>query len=186
MANTDDEKFIEHHVSFRRRAIYLYGEDDTVDGKMAANAIKGLLLLDPKLEPITVYVNTWGGSASDGWAIYDAIRSCRSPVTTVAIGAAGSAGSVILQAGDTRLITPNTEVLIHFGYDSHGEDRITTLYAAQEAREHYIKRMEELFVERIREKHPGFPRRNVVRWLRDDKYFTADQAITYGLADKYY
>ena len=64
-------------------------------------------------EPITVFLNTEGGSLTDGLAIYDAITDCPSPVVVVATGICASAGLIILSAGDYRVATKNTTFFYH-------------------------------------------------------------------------
>ena len=190
MGSTNDlDSLFDYGVSFRKRAVYLSGsdkEDNAVDSHMAENAIKGLIMLDKPDSEITVYIHTVGGSVYAGWAIYDAIQACQSHVTTVVLGNAFSMGAILLQAGDRRLIAPNADLMVHYGYSGDGFDRIDTKRASQAYNELLIRRTEEMFLARVRAKIPGFPRRNLKRWLKDDRYFTAEEAIEYGLADGFY
>ena len=66
-------------------------------------------------KPITVYIDTVGGSVSSALLMYDAIKSCACPVVTVGMGKVMSAGVLILAAGEpgTRFITENTRVMMH-------------------------------------------------------------------------
>lgn len=187
--SSEADYLFDYGISFRRRTLYLSGsdkDDNAVDSTMAENAIKGLLLLDAPSSEITILIHTGGGSVYAGWAIYDAIQSCQAHVTTVALGNAFSMGAILLQAGDRRLIAPNADFMLHYGYSGDDYDRIDTKRASQAYNELLMKRTEELFLERIRAKLPSFPRRNLKRWLKDDRYFTAEETIQYGLADGLY
>jgi ATP-dependent Clp protease protease subunit len=64
---------------------------------------------------ITMIINSPGGSVVDGLAIYDTMRLVNCPITTVGVGMQASMGSVIMAAGDTRVLAPNAKVLIHQG-----------------------------------------------------------------------
>jgi len=65
--------------------------------------------------PIKVYINTPGGSADDGFAVFDLIRYVRSPVYTICVGLNASAGTIILLGPpkERRLALPNARLMIH-------------------------------------------------------------------------
>lgn len=73
-------------------------------------------LADIKAERIDVRLNTPGGEVFDGVAIYNALRNHPAAVTTYVDGLAASIGSVILQAGDTRVAAKASQVMIHNGH----------------------------------------------------------------------
>ena len=76
---------------------------------MSNTFIKNIRALEIKSDkPIIIHMQSVGGEWSDGMAIYDAISMCRCHVTMIAYGQAESMSSIIFQAADTRLITPNT------------------------------------------------------------------------------
>lgn len=64
-------------------------------------------------EPITVYLNTSGGSFMEAYAIYDAIQTCQAPVTIIVTGFCASAGLTILCAAENRLATKNALFFYH-------------------------------------------------------------------------
>ena len=73
-------------------------------------------------EPVTIHMHSVGGEWSDGMAIYDAICMSKSYVTIIAYGQVESMSSIIFQAADRRLITPNTYFMAHYGStDAGGE-----------------------------------------------------------------
>lgn len=63
--------------------------------------------------PITILMNTEGGSQMDAYAIYDAIKSVNTPVTVIATGLCASAGLIVLSAANYKLATPNTMFFYH-------------------------------------------------------------------------
>jgi len=91
-------------------------ENPGVEYRMSNTFIKNLRVLDFKSDlPIIIHMQSIGGNWDDGMAIFDAITMCRSYVTIVAYGQASSMSSIIFQAADWRLMTPNTNFLSHYG-----------------------------------------------------------------------
>ena len=76
-----------------RREMIISG---TVDGAMFNTVCYGLGMLEAKKGPITVYINTCGGSGYDGVGIYDRLRLCKNEIVGIAVGACMSAGMAIL------------------------------------------------------------------------------------------
>ena len=98
----------------KARTIQLNGQ---VDDKLAARIVGELLLLeadDPEA-PITLFLNSPGGSVTAGFSIYDTIRFIRPRVRIVCAGLTASIATVILLAADKadRVTLPNTRLLIH-------------------------------------------------------------------------
>ena len=97
----------------KNRTIYLNGE---VNNESALSIIVQLkYLADKSDKDIYLYINSHGGSVSDGLAIYDVMNEIHCDVVTVATGMAASMGSFLLAAGTPgkRFITPSTEIMIH-------------------------------------------------------------------------
>jgi ATP-dependent Clp protease protease subunit len=102
-----DHKFLEE------RKVFLNGQ---VDGKSAKHVIDRLLYLDLlDTKDIQLYINSPGGYVTDGFAIYDTIKSLNSDVSTICSGLAASMGSVLLSVGakGKRYIQPHAKVMIH-------------------------------------------------------------------------
>jgi len=189
----DIEKFFEYGIYPDTRTIYIGSNDgsneDEVNAVLAERAIKGLHILDlPKSakKDITVLLNTPGGDEYAGLAIYDAIRFCQSFVRVKVLGQAASMGSIILQAGDERVLSPNSIVMIHYGTPVHVDPdsppQTNYNWMAEDAR--FSKWMEDLYLYRIRQKHPKYTRKKVKDLLNFDTILTAKEAIDLGLADK--
>lgn len=181
------EHFIDNDLYVPTRTVYIgpTGEDAETNVLMAERAIKILHILDSKSdEPIEVLMINPGGSFDDGMAIYDAIQLCRSPITIKVFGYAYSMAAVILQAADERLLAPNAKLMIHYGEDSVGPShpKITKNWKKQNDKD--SKWMKELFLEKIREKHPDFSEAKLDKMLDFDTIFSAEEAVALGLADK--
>lgn len=93
--------------------------------EVASSTIAQLLFLesqDPE-KPIHFYINSPGGSVSDGLAIYDTMQFIKSPVHTVCMGMAASMGSLLLAAGakGQRAALPNSRIMVH---QPHGGARV--------------------------------------------------------------
>jgi ATP-dependent Clp protease protease subunit len=89
---------------------------EVVTPKLTQRLISQLLWLDSQGEdPIKLYINTPGGSADDGFALFDMIRFVRAPVYTVCVGINASAGTLILLGAprERRLALPNARLMIH-------------------------------------------------------------------------
>lgn len=90
---------------------------EPITPRSARRIVTSLLILeaeDPK-SPITLLVNSPGGSVDDGFAIYDAMRFVKSPVRVVCIGLAASAANIVLLGAPkgSRFALPNTRILLH-------------------------------------------------------------------------
>ena len=96
------------------RIILVNGE---INSGSAASVIAQLLYLeaDDSKAPITVYINSPGGSISDGLAIYDIMNNIKCPVSTVCVGMAASMGAFLLSSGTRgmRYCLPNSTVMVH-------------------------------------------------------------------------
>lgn len=194
MAKSDDYRdLFELGFSVEKRLIYIENASaqdadadvGMVNATMASRVIKALLTLESiSHEGINMVINSGGGSVQDGWAIYDVMRNCSSFITATVVGHAMSMGAAILQGADHRQITPNADIMIHYGYSGTGSDRINTLSASAAYDRVLMRRMEDLFLSRVRKARPGYPRLQVKKWLTDDKFFTAPQALEYGLVDE--
>lgn len=99
--------------NLEKRIVHVVGE---VNDTMATSIIAQLLhLASESDDPISVYINSPGGSVSAGMAIYDTMRYIKPQVRTICVGIAASMGAVILSGGEKghRGILPHSEVMIH-------------------------------------------------------------------------
>ena len=89
---------------------------EEVSPRLTDRITSQLLWLDAQSQdPIRIFINTPGGSADDGFAIFDMIRFVRSPVVNICFGLNASAGTIILLAApkERRLALPNARIMIH-------------------------------------------------------------------------
>ena len=89
---------------------------EEVSPKLTQRVMSSLLWLDSQSDdPIKLYINTPGGSADDGFAIFDLIRFVKAPVYNISFGLNASAGTIILLGApkERRLALPNARIMIH-------------------------------------------------------------------------
>ena len=162
------------------RIIFL-AED--VNPTSASLVVAQLLFLeseDPDKE-IHLYINSPGGSITDGMAIYDTINYVKCPVSTICIGMAASMGAVLLASGTKgkRFATPNAEILIHQPLIQGGLAGQTTEIKIHA--DHMVKTREKL--NKILSERTGQPLEKINIDTERDNYMTAQEALEYGLID---
>ena len=147
-----------------------------------ANRLCGQLLLLSAEDPrgvISLYINSPGGSVSAGLAIYDTMRLIPNDVSTLALGLAGSMGQFLLTAGTPgkRFSLPHAQILMHQGSAGFGGTAADVeIYAGQ------LERIGATLL-RLTSEHTGQPVDTVERDSRRDRWFTAEEALGYGLID---
>ena len=112
----DREKEVQRYspvgLMFKERIILVMGGVDTNMMVNIVAQLKHLEATDPTA-PITMLINSPGGSVIDGLAIYDMMREVKCPIHTVGNGMQASMGSILLAAGDQRRMTNNARLMIH-------------------------------------------------------------------------
>jgi len=174
------EKIMEHGVDTRARIVYI---DDEVDEKLYRRVTRCLKMLDRTDGQITIVLNCPGGSVTDGFGIYGAIRRCRNTVKIIVEGCAMSMGSIIMQAGDIIQMDEDAVVMIHFGEISL-HDHSKNVKRAVEENERQGEWMIDLFVKKIRQKKPRYSRQQFEEDIMFDRYYTAKEALKLGLIDE--
>ena len=148
----------------------------------SANVITAQLLFLEAEDPdkdISLYVDSPGGSAYAGMAIYDAMQYVKPDVSTVCVGMAMSAGAMILCGGAAgkRYALPNSKVMIHQGSGGFRGTPADIQIAAREILE-MTQRMATLI-----SRHSGRPQEEVLKDIDRDRFMTPDEAVEYGLID---
>ena len=135
---------------------------------------------DPAKE-ISLYINSPGGSITDGMAIVDTINYIKCPVSTICVGMAASMGAVLLASGakGKRFATPNAEILIHQPLISGGLSGQTTEIKIHA--DHMVKTREKL--NKLLSERTGKNLETIERDTERDNYMTAQEALEYGLID---
>ncbi|WP_448061161.1 ATP-dependent Clp protease proteolytic subunit [Cellulomonas hominis] len=155
-----------------------------VDDASADDVMAQLLVLessDPD-RPITLYINSPGGSFTALTAIYDTMQYIKPNIQTVCLGQAASAAAVLLAAGTPgmRLALPNARVLIHQpAMEGGGYAQASDI----EIHANELIRMREWLEETLAQ-HTGQPLEQVRQDIERDKILTAAQALEYGLIDQ--
>jgi ATP-dependent protease ClpP protease subunit len=158
------------------------GESGT-DCQMSEFFIKAMLHLNSiSSKPIFVNMNNIGGDYYHGMAMYDIIRLSPSHIYGTAWGYATSMGSIILQAFDTRIITPNSVVMIHDGEDSiTGTPKSVEAWGKQSKK--IRERTYEIYFARMKATKPRITLKKIEEMCSHDTIFTAKEAVDNGLAD---
>lgn len=188
----DIDRIHDYGIYSPTRTIYMGSEDTDTDGnesgtdaKMAERAIKNLHILDATSNaPITIIMNNLGGDWYHGMAIYDAIKACRSHVTIKVFGYAMSMGSIILQAADKRVMSPNARLMIHHGYMGMSSNHTKIFEKWAEESKKLREEMVELYREKISVKHPNFSKKKIDEMCNFDTILTSKEAVELGLADE--
>ena len=182
----DVEVFFEQGLYIPTRTVYMGEiEEGGTDHVMAERVIKRLHVLDAKADtPITVLMNNSGGDEYHGLAIYDAILGCKNHITVTAFGHAMSMGSIIMQAADDRVMAPNARMLIHYGTWGQSEQHCKINYAWAEEGKAFDRWMVDMYLAKIREKHPRYKRTDLDEKLNFDTFLTATETVALGLADR--
>ena len=161
------------------RIVFISGE---VNDEMANAVCAQLLFLQSQdaTKPISVYVNSPGGSVTAGLAIYDTMQFVKCPIATYCIGQAASMGAVLLTAGEKgrRFSLPNARIMIHQPWGG-AEGKASDIEIT--ARE--ILRLKERLNE-ILAKHSGRKMEEVVRDTDRDHFMSAEEAKEWGLIDE--
>jgi len=148
-----------------------------------SNAICAQLLLlaaeDPEKD-IYLYINSPGGSVTAGMAIYDTMQFIQPDVATVAMGLAASMGQFLLSAGakGKRYALPHARVLMHQPLGGIG-GTASDIKIQAELILHMKKTMAELIAEQT-----GQTVETITRDSDRDRWFTAPEALDYGLVDQ--
>ena len=164
---------------FEGRIVFLGAEIDDV----VANDVMAQLICLESTEPdrpISMYINSPGGSITAMTALYDTMRYIRPAVHTYCLGQAASAAAVLLAAGapGRRSVVANARVLIHQPSVGavHGQTSDLEIHAAE------ISRMRRLLEAALAE-NTGQPVERVHADIERDLVLTAEEAVEYGLAD---
>ncbi len=190
--NRDDvDKFHDYGIHIPTRTIYMGSEtfdivegESGTDGYMAERSIKNIHLLESiNKEPITILTNNVGGDEYHGFAVYDAIKECKSTVIVKVLGHAMSMGSIILQAADERIMAPTSRQMIHYGTWGINDHAKTARKWSDEG-EKINDWMEQMYLEKIRQKIPDFSLSKLRKMLDHDTFLTAKESVELGLADK--
>jgi ATP-dependent Clp protease protease subunit len=163
----------------KERIIFVSGP---VHDGMSTLIVAQLLFLEaenPKKD-ISMYINSPGGVVTSGLSIYDTMQYIRPPVSTLCVGQAASAASLLLIAGEKgmRFSLPNSSIMVHQpsgGYQGQATDIMIHAEQTQKVK----RRLNEIYV-----RHSGQPLDVVEAALERDRFMTAEEAKEWGHIDE--
>jgi ATP-dependent Clp protease protease subunit len=163
----------------KERIVFITGP---IEDGMASLVVAQLLFLEadnPKKE-VNMYINSPGGVVTAGLAIYDTMQFVRPAVSTLCVGQAASAGSLLLTAGakDLRFALPNARIMVHQPSGGFQGQATDIMLHAQEIL-NLKKRLNDIYV-----RHTGQPLKKIEDALERDTFMTAEAAKEFGLIDK--
>jgi len=174
-----DRAFDIYSLLLKERIVFLGQE---VDDQIANLIVAQMLWLeadDPDRD-IHLYINSPGGLAYGGMAIYDVMQHVRPEVSTICVGMGMSAAAMVLCAGATgkRFALPSAKIMIHQGSaGTRGAPRDMEIQLRETLA--VTRRMVEIIAH-----HSGQPVERVERDIDRDYYLTAGEAKEYGLIDE--
>jgi ATP-dependent Clp protease, protease subunit len=162
----------------KERVVFVVGP---IDDYMANVIVAQLLFLESENpdKDINLYINSPGGVVTAGLAIYDTMQYIRSDVSTICVGQACSAASLLLTAGakGKRYALPNSRVMIH--QPSGGAQGQATDIEIQAKEILYLRgRLNQIYV-----KHTGQLLEQIERDMERDRFMSGEDAKAYGLID---
>jgi len=167
------QRLLKERIIFLGSAI-----DETVANQVCAQLL--LLAAEDGERDIALYINSPGGSVTDGLAIYDTMQYVSCDVSTICVGLAASMGQFLLCAGEPgkRFALPHSRILMHQpSGQMQGQAADIAIQAEQIV---YLKRM---MAERIAF-HTGQPLERIEADSDRDRWFTAEEAKDYGFIDR--
>jgi ATP-dependent Clp protease, protease subunit len=184
MADKDDKKKNEQEGTdlsqkmLQTRTILLTGE---INKELAEKVIRQLLLLEAdNSDPIKIFIDSPGGDADAGFAMYDMIRFINAPVYCIGMGLVASAASIVLIAvpNERRIALPNSHYLIH--------QPLSGIRGVATEIEIHAKELEKLRVKinRLIASETGKTELQVSADTDRDYWMTGDEALEYGLVSK--
>ena len=165
----------------KSREIFLT-EEVTADSM--SSLLKQLMFLNRESpdEEITLYINSPGGSVDSGLPVYDYIKAMPAPIKTVCIGLAASMGAILFLAADKREMLPHARLMIHD--PSHGAGSLAGMKPAELGEQlAALKKVQKVLCEAIAEA-TGQTEKWVLNKTKTDTFFTAEEAVKFGLATK--
>ena len=161
------------------RIVFLGEEVNATTASLVVAQLLYLEAQDPDKE-IQFYINSPGGSITDGMAIYDTMQYIKCDVSTICIGMCASMAAFLLSAGakGKRLALPNAEIMIH--QPSAGTQGQVTDMAIHLKRFEIIKQR----MNRIMAENTGKTLEEITAACERDNFMQAEEAKEFGLIDK--
>lgn len=165
--------------AYDERTIWVDGD---VNGESCSSFVKQIIELNrkDKYAPIKVMISSPGGAVIYGLAMYDAIVSSLAPVETYCVGTAYSMGAVLFAAGKKRYMLEHSKVMLHEPLISEGAGgSASSVRSMSDSLQKTKKEINNILC-----KHTGRTMKEMEKATSYDHYFTAEEAIKFGLADE--
>ena len=188
-----------YNIDTDNREIYLHApldnvEESNIDFRCAVVFEKNIRYLNLlSLDPIFIHMHLPGGEWEDCMGMYDAIRNSKSKTIILAYGRAESCSSVLLQSADLRILTPNTNVLIHYGSFTLDGEHSKAAASSIKWNEQECDKMVDIFTDRCIQSSMAktknwkrmMAKKHIVSQLANkcDWILTAEEAVNYNFAD---
>jgi ATP-dependent Clp protease protease subunit len=175
------EAYFEYGIDRQNRRIFMF---DGVEEHSIGMVIKGLYYMDAESteKPIELFIGSFGGSEYEMFALYDTIRTLKSPIHTTAIGKCMSAAPLLVACGEPghRYATPNTWFMVHQSWGDWDSKRVDEI--AKEI-SHYNTMGDKWYA--LMGRHTNKPAKFWRQHCQQvgDKYFDAELAQEWGLID---
>lgn len=162
----------------KTREVQCTGEITDATCDSLAMQLRYLNAVDPEKE-IKLFVNSPGGEVSSGLAIYDVMKSITCPIRTICLGMAASMAAILFISGDQRDMLPHARIMIH--------DPLIANFGGSALQ---VKSLSDDLL-RTREitgsilvEHTGRTLEEIFEATSKDTYFSAEEAVSYGMADR--
>jgi len=175
------DQFHDHDVFIPTKTINLSGD---VDEDLYNTALCNLHSLDSTHGEITIKLMSDGGSVSIARGIYDLIVSCKNRVRIITYGEVSSAGTIILQAADLRVMSKNSKLMLHIGSEGVPSDHPRNVDKVYEQHRIDEKWIEDIYIVRIKEKKKRYTRQQLKNLLTWDTSLNPKEALELGIIDE--
>lgn len=155
--------------------LFLEGE---VSHGMSSHLARALHIMSLGRRDITLYLTTLGGSRTASMGMYDLLRACKSHITIIGCGDVSSAGILILQGADERLLMPNCRLMMHPGSVGLSQDLDeNVMRAAKDC----VQERDQFY--KLIGQRAGLNLKTMMELYHMDTFLTSVKAIKLGLAD---
>lgn len=191
-SNSDDVQNLHDygiHIPSRTIVFPIVGEDCDINQSSVNSTMANFHILESmnSSSPITFILNSYGGDVYQALGLYDFIRSLHSEVHIKVFGACMSGATLILQAGDKRLISANTTFMMHVGESTYGDHSNNVRNWVDYENKVIVPKMKEIYASRLvrlpKESAKQLDNR-LDKLLDFDTILTADRVVELGLADE--
>lgn len=166
-------------MEYENRILYVEGE---ITAEKASDFIRKIISLNRRdnITPIKIMITSEGGSVIYGMAMYDAICTSKAPVETYCVGTAYSMAAIIFAAGKKRYMLEHSKIMLHEPLVMNGVvGRASSVKSMSDTLQNTKRQINELLC-----KHSGKTIDEMEAATSYDHYFSAEEAIEFGLADE--